>query len=337
MDFSRKAQRAVCMAELSRASYMSKERLQKWLAGRGFTRMHIFDDDDLQGDTQGFVASTETTCVIIFRGTEPRSLTDWETDANFAQIEKRALGGKVHLGFYDALLHTPSDEIILGGTGRVPSGNLWCNADYVLHAAIEQEAFPPLYMVGDDLDDNSSDDGSYKQNERIADPIRNVYVGGHSLGGALAVLFCAWLPACYRLSGLYTYGQPNVGDSGFINKLVNRLNYDKTEIFRCVNKNDIVPRIPSASLELFHGEYRDGPGRCQYIDQRGAVCDIATCPRLYSGWMHRPWRCVVSWMRGGSMWKRLTGVLTPSFVLDHSSEEYVRLLERTYGNSRSTK
>lgn len=334
MDFSDGAKRAVCMAELSRASYMSKGCLQKWLEGRGFTRMHIFDDDDLEGDTQGFVASTETTCVIIFRGTEPRSLTDWETDANFTQIEKKSLGGKVHSGFYDALLNAPVDKTILdaaGGSGRVPSGNLWCNADYVLHAAIEQEAFPPLYMVGDD-DDDEEDGYGRDAAAHTAGMKRDVYVGGHSLGGALAVLFCAWLPACYRIDGLYTYGQPNVGDSGFINRLVNRLNYDKTEIFRCVNKNDIVPRIPSASLELFHGQYRDGPGRCQYIDQRGAVRDFAECPRLYSGWIHRPWRCVVSWMRGGSMWKRFSGVMTPSFVFDHSSGEYVRMLERAYGH-----
>lgn len=49
---------------------------------------------------------------------------------------------------------------------------------------------------------------------------KKLYVTGHSLGGALATVFVAKMIQCDSplieyFSGLYTYGQPNIGDEDF--------------------------------------------------------------------------------------------------------------------------
>jgi triacylglycerol lipase len=71
-----------------------------------------------------------------------------------------------------------------------------------------------------------------------------IWLTGHSLGGALATLACATIDQelpDYEIAGIYTFGQPRVGDSIFTQAC------DKTtkeRFFRVVNNNDIVPRIP---------------------------------------------------------------------------------------------
>jgi|SRR5581483_3059495 hypothetical protein len=67
-----------------------------------------------------------------------------------------------------------------------------------------------------------------------------VIVGGHSLGGAIAMEFayrCTSLP----IHRVYTFGQPRIGNAGF------RADYNRFlgEItFRMVNEEDLVPRLP---------------------------------------------------------------------------------------------
>ena len=67
-----------------------------------------------------------------------------------------------------------------------------------------------------------------------------LWLTGHSLGGALAMLF-AW--RCERwVDGLYTFGQPRVGDAHFAESY----GYGglKFRTFRVVHADDIVPRVP---------------------------------------------------------------------------------------------
>ncbi len=76
---------------------------------------------------------------------------------------------------------------------------------------------------------------------------RRLLIAGHSLGGALAVLAAAVLsdaPEC-AIGGVYTFGQPRVGDRVFCEKYSERLG---ARTFRCVNNRDIVPRLPPQSL-----------------------------------------------------------------------------------------
>ncbi len=98
---------------------------------------------------------------------------------------------------------------------------------------------------------------------------RRIWITGHSLGGALAALaaaetrFIAGAP----LAGLYTYGQPRVGDLQFANQFDSAL---RSVSFRYVNDKDIVPRVPLFTAGYRHageeffllagGELRQDPG-----------------------------------------------------------------------------
>jgi subtilisin family serine protease len=70
---------------------------------------------------------------------------------------------------------------------------------------------------------------------------RKVWMTGHSLGGALATVAAAELKDVLPITGIYTYGQPRLGNeavrSFFKSRYPNRF-------MRFVNDNDIVPRVP---------------------------------------------------------------------------------------------
>ena len=64
----------------------------------------------------------------------------------------------------------------------------------------------------------------------------SLYVAGHSLGGALALIATRTLN-CDNLAACYTYGSPKVGDQEFGDAI-------KPPIYRVVNAADAVPRVP---------------------------------------------------------------------------------------------
>lgn len=63
-----------------------------------------------------------------------------------------------------------------------------------------------------------------------------LYVCGHSLGGALAVV-ATWYLSSKQMAACYTFGAPRVGDHGL-------LGWFKTPIYRIVNAADPVPYVP---------------------------------------------------------------------------------------------
>ena len=76
----------------------------------------------------------------------------------------------------------------------------------------------------------------------------NISITGHSLGGGLASLFSFVLLAYgyeSSISGVYTYGQPLVGNRRYAEILNNKLG---NRIHRWVNHSDIVTRIPVIEL-----------------------------------------------------------------------------------------
>jgi triacylglycerol lipase len=85
----------------------------------------------------------------------------------------------------------------------------------------------------------------------FARPVRPaLYITGHSLGGALAVLAAFLLTQDgFDVQGVYTFGQPRVGDSLFCAAYDRQLG-DRT--FRIVNQADIVPRVPGLLLGYRH-------------------------------------------------------------------------------------
>ena len=67
-------------------------------------------------------------------------------------------------------------------------------------------------------------------------PGEPVYITGHSLGGALAVVATRFIDA-KNIAACYTYGCPRVGDLDLAKVF-------KTPIYRHVNAADLVPRLP---------------------------------------------------------------------------------------------
>ena len=92
-----------------------------------------------------------------------------------------------------------------------------------------------------------------------------VYLCGHSLGGAMAALAAArlWLPGGseygkqYAQGGLYTYGQPRVGDDAFASAISDVM---KGQYYRFVNNDDVVPHVPPWAAGFRHG------GTLMYFD-----------------------------------------------------------------------
>lgn len=67
-----------------------------------------------------------------------------------------------------------------------------------------------------------------------------LYITGHSLGGALAVIASIRITPSDRIAACYTYGCPRVGDAEFTKDLW------KVPVYRQVHSSDIVPRVPFA-------------------------------------------------------------------------------------------
>jgi len=80
---------------------------------------------------------------------------------------------------------------------------------------------------------------------------RKVWITGHSLGGALAEVCAAqaFFVAKVPVEGVYTFGQPRVGDSEFATEVNQKLG---SRIFHVINDRDIVPRVPLFGMRFRH-------------------------------------------------------------------------------------
>ncbi|WP_242393231.1 lipase family protein [Anaeromyxobacter oryzisoli] len=140
--------------------------------------------------------------VLCFRGTEPVNAINWLTDANVEP--KRFRGrGRTHGGFMRNVRA------------------LWSDIYDVVSAAVDGDGGQSLEAL---------------------------YVAGHSLGGAMAVLAAASIftdPECTTwrplIRGVYTYGQPMVGDDEFAASCDAAFGGIH---FRHVYQRDLVPRMP---------------------------------------------------------------------------------------------
>ena len=97
-----------------------------------------------------------------------------------------------------------------------------------------------------------------------------LWITGHSLGGALAELWT--LRAIERgleIAGVYTFGQPRVGDAAFA-ACYNSVLEPCT--FRVVHGDDVVPRVP-----WLLGRYRHAGGEIFFPDPTSPTW-IANCP-----------------------------------------------------------
>ncbi|KAL4302766.1 hypothetical protein GQ457_10G002020 [Hibiscus cannabinus] len=186
------------------------------------------------------------TVVVAFRGTEPFNADNWCTDWDLSQ---KQLGdaGSVHDGFMKAL-GLPED------CQDDPNFFNW-PVEYKENRTGEY----PLayYFIRDKL----------KTLLTESDKTRFI-VTGHSLGGALAILLPTILLyhdenfLLQRLEGVYTFGQPRVGDGKFAQFMENKLKEHDIRHLRFVYDFDMVPRLPFDDKDHWYKHF----GKCLYYD-----------------------------------------------------------------------
>jgi len=203
---SHSAVNAVALANLSILTYSDQAGVDKFLEKWSFqAREH------LRGfDTQGFVARKGDCLFVAFRGTEPINIHDWLSDVNYNQRKLRPFVPGRPVSAVPGAVH--------GGFAR---------------ALEETLTLQPLTFL--------------EAIEKVGAGTTRLYVTGHSLGGALAILASAVLhfEAGREIHGIYTYGQPRVGDTEFSKAFDAQL---QAVTFRYVNDLDIVPHVPPVDL-----------------------------------------------------------------------------------------
>jgi hypothetical protein len=85
-------------------------------------------------------------------------------------------------------------------------------------------------------------EASLQEFDKVAKSRAHLWVAGHSLGGALAVLAAARLKSLEVCTPLVlTYGQPAVGFADFVASFNSKL---PSRLWHVINQQDIVPRVP---------------------------------------------------------------------------------------------
>ncbi|KAH6823396.1 alpha/beta-Hydrolases superfamily protein [Perilla frutescens var. hirtella] len=236
----------------SKASYENKECVESIVKDHwkmdfvGFYDFH----NDYQGKatTQAFIMDDKKdTIIVAFRGTEPFDADAWSSDVDLSWYEINSEIGKIHGGFLKALGLLQSQGWPLEQDPNQPE-----TAYYAIRKLLTQ-------LVQ-------------------KNPNAKFIVTGHSLGGALAVLFPAVLGLhkeysflLDRLEGVYTFGQPRVGDGIFgeyMNKLIEKHSFT---CIRFVYSYDLVPRLPYDDSTLLFKHF----GTCIYYNSlyQGKVVD----------------------------------------------------------------
>ncbi|KAJ7966609.1 Lipase [Quillaja saponaria] len=201
------------------------------------------DYQDLPSTQAIMVQDTRTQpnlIIVAFRGTEPFDGDAWRTDIDISWFEIENVG-KIHGGFMKALGLQKNK----GWPKEIDRGNGDQNRQYA------------YYEIRQKLRD------VLEKNENA-----KFILTGHSLGGALAVLFTALLAyheeelLLERLEGVYTFGQPRVGDIKFGDFMNDKLKKYTVRYIRHVYSNDIVPRIPSDDKSLLFKHF----GLCHHFN-----------------------------------------------------------------------
>jgi triacylglycerol lipase len=95
--------------------------------------------------------------------------------------------------------------------------------------------------------------------EKLADQGCKIWVTGHSLGAALAILAA---DRFQDVQGVYTFGSPRLGDREFQENF-------QLQAYRVVNGDDLVSRVPPAAIYRHVGELKT-------IDRQGSLHDEPT-------------------------------------------------------------
>lgn len=230
--------------------------------------------------------------ILCFRGTEPRNVINWLTDAS-VHVEPVPGMGRMHGGFYRNVVF------------------IWHRIEEVLDQA----------LAGARVSDGNGGEARLR-------PIENLYLTGHSLGAAMAVVAAAkifdsdrYREWKRRVRGIYTFGQPIVGDREFADVSTRRFGH---LLFRHVYDHDLVPRMPPVSTGKFvhfGQEYRGSPWGWEPTNTPVEQVDSA----LFTGAVG-----VAAWLfRQLRFFGRLQ---LPFSIDDHSPNNYLRASRAELGS-----
>lgn len=184
--------------------------------------------DAMYIDSTAFLVQSRNGQVVIlaYRGTEPLDPIDWLTDIDLdPEIYSFAPHGltesyRVHSGFYRSAMAS-SDRVIS-----------------TLHRALRGESI-------------LEDEGRLKGLE----PLKALYLTGHSLGGAVAAMMAIILLTdpeyknlARRLKAVYTFGQPMLAEPKFAKKCEELLG---DRMIRYIHRDDPVPHVPPRATGHF--------------------------------------------------------------------------------------
>ncbi|MBD2058293.1 lipase family protein [Oculatella sp. FACHB-28] len=228
-------------------------------------------------DTQAFMFKTKDYVIIAFRGSQ--EIQDWRTNAR-TRFEKFAIATSME----------PLDEDTTPPIGQVHRGfqAAW--------RSVEEGVLKQLEIWG----------AGRKSNFPI-------FITGHSLGGALATVAASSLVKRGRknIQGVYTFGQPRVGDLVFVNEIGRAL---KGKVFRFVNNNDIVPRVPPPYLPWNPTHIYIHLGTTFYFNAFGGLVK-------QPGWLYRRFDSLIGFSR--AVFKQGLDAIN-----DHRVEFYISNLEK---------
>ncbi|XP_037497425.1 triacylglycerol lipase OBL1-like [Jatropha curcas] len=232
-------------------------------------KMHFVDfyncwnEYQKESNTQVFIFTDKprdaNLIIVSFRGTEPFNAQDWSTDFDFSWYEVPKVG-KIHIGFLEAL----------------GLGNRGDSSSFKTHLQKKHTGF--FHLNGESegaMLELSKKRAYYAVALKLKHLLREhknakFVVTGHSLGGALAILFPCILviqeetEMVNRLLNIYTFGQPRIGDVQLGNFMESHLNYPNTRYYRVVYCNDMVPRVPFDDKIFAFKHF----GTCLYYDSR---------------------------------------------------------------------
>ncbi len=168
--------------------------------------------------------------IVAYRGTDPTSSHKWLTydDLYAGRVALSPGDLPVHEGFYRNVSATRSAVVTT-----------------LAHAAAGRSIVEPHHFMENGME--------------------ALYITGHGLGGAVAVLMAVMLrtrPAYARLAGtlraVYTFGQPMVGTPSFA-KACTENTFLRENVIRYIYRHDVVSRLPpkvSGPFAHFGREYR---------------------------------------------------------------------------------
>ncbi|TYH53349.1 hypothetical protein ES332_D09G094600v1 [Gossypium tomentosum] len=225
-----------------------------------------WDDYQKENSTQVFMICDKpkdaTLILISFRGTEPFNANNWNTDIDYSWYEIPKVG-KLHMGFLEAL-GLGNREDIKTFRYHLQTEIVKKSDDGIDKINIRSLDMTAYHMVREKL-------RSLLEEHKNAKFI----VTGHSLGGALAILFPIVLviheekKLMERLLAVYTFGQPMVGNQQQGKFMEAHLDHPVPKYFRVVYCNDLVPRLPYDDKTFLYKHF--GVCLCYnscYIEQR---------------------------------------------------------------------